>query len=146
MYMFPVILGEYIGEIWFVSFDSITHQLLMKTERNQAKRVHRRLIICWLISSAWALVCYGIYSIASQSYAPLTGLDQFWCQWRHIFRYVTSTWTPCFQLYFTFILAIGTSGESSKGTCDRLIHRVERSWLNDPPWVWQFEVFGNVGR
>lgn len=37
---------------------------------------------------------------------------------------------PVSRVYFTFIFAIGTSGESSKGRCDRLIHREEWSQMS----------------
>lgn len=79
--------------------------VLIKTERNQTKWGHKLLIICWLISSpdCWTLACE--VHVPFLGYAPLTGLDQFWCQWRHIiFRNVTSTWKPCFpgMLHFSY--------------------------------------------
>lgn len=40
---------------------------------------------------------------------------------------------PVSQVCFTSILMIGTSGESSKGRCDRLIHSEEHSSLSNPP-------------
>lgn len=45
-------------------------------------------------------------SITSVGHTPLTGLDQFWCWWRRvIFRYVTSTWKPCFPGAFHFYIS-----------------------------------------
>lgn len=53
---------------------------------------------------------------------------------------------PVSQVCFTSILMIGTSGESSKGRCDRLIHREEHSSLsNPPPSLMSMTVWG-IGR
>lgn len=85
-------------------------------------------------------------------YPPWTQTsDRSWsvypCRWRLIiFKHLTSARIAVSQVCLTFILAIGASGESSKGRCDRLIHGEQPSWLSDPLRARQFQVFGNVGR
>lgn len=105
----------------------------MRTERSQGQTEDYFLIICWLTSSPdWTLVCDGIYKLPGM------------CTWQVLINFdpnedilFLDVWQvaekPVSQVSFTSKLMIGTSGESSEGRCDRLIHREEHCSFSDPP-------------